>query len=103
MEQRKGVGQEGMEKYLGSSQGPNYAVQPLLLVSYRYVMGPGSPRVQEVGYESVDQIHLDQSMGQWAFANTIMDLQVPQKLQVSGLSQQQLRSREKSCFKELPV
>jgi hypothetical protein len=33
--------QVGMEKYLGSSQGTNYAVQPLLLVSYRYVMGPG--------------------------------------------------------------
>jgi hypothetical protein len=42
-------------------------------------------------------------MGQWALANTIMDLQVPQKLHVSALSQQQLRSQENSCFKELPV
>jgi hypothetical protein len=28
----KGVGQEGMEKYLASSQGPNWAVEPLVVV-----------------------------------------------------------------------
>jgi hypothetical protein len=27
----KGVGQEGMEKYLGSSQGPNWAIEPLVV------------------------------------------------------------------------
>jgi hypothetical protein len=29
----KGAGQEGMEKYLGSGQGPNWAVEPLVLVN----------------------------------------------------------------------
>jgi hypothetical protein len=67
-------------------------------ISSRYVMGPGSQRIQETGYESVGRIHLDQSMGQRALVNTIMNLQAPQKLQASALSQQQLRSQKKLLF-----
>jgi hypothetical protein len=33
----KGVGQEGMEKCLESSQGPNWAVEPLVVVVCMYV------------------------------------------------------------------
>jgi hypothetical protein len=33
MMETKGVGQEGMKKYLGSGQGPNWAVDILVVVA----------------------------------------------------------------------